>query len=136
MPGRAYAAVAAAVVVLAAVAITVLVRTESDAASCRDAAREVLLVRQGKVADRRLQPAVARLREGCTDSDAPAQAAVNLIGMKRTPQALALARQVVDEEPENYRGWLILSAAVAPSDRAESRRARERARQLNPVLPR
>ncbi len=136
MPGRAYAAVAAAIVALAAVAIAFLVTTERDARECRDAARDILLVRQGRLDDSRLRPAVARLGEGCTDSDAPAQAAVNLIGMKRRGAALALARDVVRDEPENYRTWLILSAALPPGRRTEIQSARARARELNPALPR
>ena len=136
MPSRAYAAVAVAIVALAAVAITVLVRTESAAAECRDAAADILLVRQGKIAQSNVDPAVRRLRDGCTDSDAPAQAAVNLAGIKRRGQAVALAREVTRAEPDNYRGWLILSAVLGPQDRAEARRARARARALNPLLPR
>lgn len=136
MSRRAHAALAVAVVVVAAVAITVLVRTEGDASSCRDAARDILLVRQGKLDRDRLDPAVERLQDGCADSDAPAQAAVNLIGMKRQTQALSLARDVTREEPNNYRGWLILSAALPPSERDEAERARDRAHALNPVLPR
>ena len=136
MPGRAHAAVAVAVVLVAAVAITFLVRTESDAASCRDAAADILLVRQGKLSDARLAPAYARLREGCTDSDAPAQAAANLVGLRRPAQARALARDVVSAEPHNYRGWLILSATLPADQRSRIREARERAHALNPALPR
>ncbi len=136
MSRRAHAAVAVAVVAVAAVAITVLMRIEDDASSCRDAARDVLLVRQGKADQARLSPAVDRLGQGCTDADAPAQAAVNLIGMKRRGQALPLARDVVREEPQNYRGWLVLAAALPPDQASRARAARERARALNPALPR
>ncbi len=136
MPSRAYGLLAAAIVALAAVAIVGLVQSESDADACRDAAADVLLVRQGQLDRARLDPAVARLRKGCRDSDAPAQAAVNLLGIGRRSQALALAREVVDAEPENYRGWLIVAATLPKGQRDRIRQARARARALNPLLPR
>lgn len=136
MSSRAYGVVAVLIVALAAVAITVLIRTDSGASACRDAAADILLVRQGRIAQSNVDPAVRRLRQGCSDSDAPAQAAVNLAGIKRRGQAVTLAREVVRAEPDNYRGWLILSAVLGPDRRSEARQARARARTLNPVLPR
>ena len=94
-------------------------------------------MRQGKIAQATSIRPCARLRDGCTDSDAPAQAAVNLVGMKRRGQAVALARDVARDEPDNYRGWLILSAVLGPrGPRREAGSARARARALNPVAPR
>lgn len=51
----------------------------------------------------------------------------------RPREALAVLRRVVDREPENFDAWLLIASAADDVDPALAARARERARELNPL---
>jgi predicted Zn-dependent protease len=52
----------------------------------------------------------------------------------RHPQAASLARELVDQEPDSFAGWVILAASLGRTgDPAGARRALARARELNPL---
>ena len=80
-----------------------------------------------------LEPALATLRRGCTDSRPLVLAASELARAGRQPEATPLAQQAVREEPENPGAWLALFAAQRGSDAPGAARARDRVLKLNPL---
>jgi len=65
-------------------------------------------------------------------ASAKIQEAQVLAALGRDVEAANTAREAAEEEPVNWRNWLVLSQILAKSSARESRSAYERARQLNP----
>ena len=71
---------------------------------------------------------LADLRERCRGTQSEIDAAGALRGVDRR-QALVLAREAVEEEPDNARAWRAVSLLATGSERSA---ARERLRELDP----
>ena len=65
-------------------------------------------------------------------ASAKVQEAQVLAVLGRNVEAADIAREAIEEEPVNWRNWLVLSQLLVKSSGKESRIAYERARKLNP----
>jgi len=92
-----------------------------DERLCRDA-------RDGIFSSGGSEQALADVREHCRGTQSLIDAAGALRGRDRR-QALVLAREAVDEEPDNARAWRAVSVLATGSERSA---ARERLRELDP----
>jgi len=118
----------------AAVAVCLLVlgarRSEEH---CSQAGADVVRDVTGTGEAGSLEPALATLRSGCTDSRPLVLAAAELARAGRQAEATPLAQQAVREEAENPGAWLALFAALKRSDPPGAARARDRVLELNPL---
>ena len=113
---------------MAAAAVFALERR--DLSRCEDARRTVFAVTLGR-APASAQPAALRaIRDACRGTTATLAAVGALERQGRRAQALPLAREAVEAEPDNPAGWRAL-AAVASG--AELRAAERRLGVLDPL---
>lgn len=73
--------------------------------------------------------AIETLRDDCRGTQAKIDAAGALRAAGRSDQALELAREAVDDEPDNARAWRAVSVLASGAERSS---ARERLRELDP----
>jgi hypothetical protein len=128
------------VVVGALVASYVLLDARATDAACDDATQRVFATSGGFAPLAGLDPAVDDVREDCEGGFGVRQAAEIIRSASESrpalaPRAVDLAREATRLEPENYRSWLTLAAALVRSDPAAARESFERATELNPRLP-
>lgn len=111
---------------LAGAAIAVAERR--DLSSC-DGARETVF-RAAAGGDRAAERgAIDTIREDCRGTGALLNVAGALRAQGETRQALVLAREAVDDEPDNAAGW---RAVLALSSGSEAEEAEGRLRELDP----
>ena len=103
--------------------------TWRDHERCEDARATVFAIALGDRSQREEAAAIADIRDDCRGTTAILAAAGALHAQGRDAQALPLAREAVDAEPDNPAAWRAL-AAVASG--AEAREAERRLRSLNP----
>lgn len=105
--------------------------TLADERRCEDARGTVFAAMFGdREAARGEAAAIATARETCRGTTALLAVAGALHGRGRDAQALPLARDAVEAEPDNPAGWRAL-AAVASGD--EAREAESRLSRLDPL---
>jgi len=128
LPRLLLAAVAVAVVALLAVS-----RHGYD--ECQSARREVLASATGALPAGQQAVAIQGVRDHCRGADQLVNVAGVLYTQKRTRAAMNVAREAVDEEPENALAWRALAATAAQIDPATARRAARRQLELSPLDP-
>jgi hypothetical protein len=121
------------VAALAVVGLFVASRDGYDA--CQSARRDVLAAANGTLPASAQGPAIQRVREHCRGADQLINVAGLLYQQKRTQAAMQVAREAVDEEPENALAWRALAATSAQIDPATARRAARRQLELSPLDP-
>jgi hypothetical protein len=94
-----------------------------DGQRCADA-RNAIITSRGAEAG-----AIDTLREACRGTQARIDAAGALRAADREDQALVLAREAVEEEPDNARAWRAVAVLASGAERSA---ARERLRELDP----
>ncbi len=103
--------------------------TWRDHDRCEDARRTVFAVALGDRPRQEEGPAIRRIRADCRGTTATLAVAGALHAQGRDAQALPLAREAVDAEPDNPAAWRGLAAVASGS---EAREAERRLRSLNP----
>lgn len=119
-------------IALASLAVAVaFALTLRDHERCEDARATVFSTTFGREPAERQPQAIAAVREHCRGTTALLSVAGALTAQGRRAQALPLAREAVEAEPDNPAAWRAL-AAVASGE--EARTADRRLRVLNPSL--
>ena len=103
--------------------IVIVASGYGDERACSDARTAIV---KSKGAD---AGAIDDLREHCRGTQAKIDAAGALRAADREDQALQLAREAVEDEPDNARAWRAVSVLAMGSERSA---ARERLRELDP----
>ena len=104
----------------AAVAFALELRQEDR---CADARQKVVRTRGAETS------AIDALRDSCRGVQARLDAAGALRAAHRADQALVLAREAVEDEPDNARAWRAVAVLSTGSERSA---ARERLEELDP----
>jgi Flp pilus assembly protein TadD len=130
----------AARLVLAAVAVALgavgLERLDGDRA-CTAAAGRAYAVGLGTVPPSAAPAIAAAVRAHCAGTPLVAGSSFALLQASARGPARELAELAVAQAPEDHRAWIARAAVLAAEgDRAGARRARARARALNPRAPR
>ena len=118
------------IVVLACVAgVIVALGERRDVDRCDEARREVFAVAAGKVPRAGETQAIERIREHCRGTGAILAVAGALRSQGRERQALVLAREAVDAEPDNALAWRAVLVLASGDEASE---AESRLRELDP----
>lgn len=133
MAGTGQAALRLALAGVAVAVCLLVLGARGSEERCSQAGADVVRDVTGTGGDGALEPALATLRGGCTDSRPLVLAAGELARAGRRAEAAPLARQAVRQEPENPGAWLALLAAIERSDPLGAKRARDQVLELNPL---
>ncbi len=118
---------------LAAVAVLCVVFgvvTLRDDARCTDARNTVLAIGAHGGGDP--LAAAKQVRDECEDTTSLVRAATLLSARRHFPEALAIARQMIHDAPQDYVGWLTYAGVANFQHPGSARAAFARAHQLNP----
>jgi tetratricopeptide (TPR) repeat protein len=116
---------------LAVVAASFLGARLHDHDVCQGAREELFVLAAAREGDP--EPAVRRVRESCRGTTALAAAATAVERTGRPREALALAREATDREPENAATWRALAEVAEGLSPGDAREARERLAELDPL---
>lgn len=129
--------------ILALVAVAVMGWSALSVRAADDADRGVVLVARGNQAGTgpealsEARDAFRRARKFNADADVLTEEASALLLAQYPQEAVDLLGEAVRLEPENAEAWYLLSVAnVRGGDREGAARARRRARELDPRIPR
>lgn len=111
------------IVLVSLVAAAAFAMEQRQERRCADA-RDAIVESRGAQGD-----AIDTLRADCRGTQAKIDAAGALRAADRDDQALVLAREAVEEEPDNARAWRAVSVLASGAERSS---ARERLRELDP----
>jgi hypothetical protein len=120
---------------LAAVVVVLLVLTRQDYDACQTARRDVIATSAGLLPASQQEAAIQGVRHDCRGADQLVNVAGVLFQEKKTQQAMRVAQEAVDEEPENALAWRALAATSAQIDPAIAQRAARRQLELSPLDP-
>lgn len=118
---------AAAVVVAAVLALQL-----DERQGCRDGRHDLVVAALRKAPPAEQDAAVRAVRDRCPGVAGLRDASRALLLAGRRPEALRIAREMVDREPDNPVSWRALVDATRASTR-EGRKARAKLRALDPV---
>ena len=117
------------VVVVCLAGVFVALGERRDADRCEDARRDVFAVAAGQAPRAGEAQAIERIREHCRGTGAILAVAGALRSQGRERQALVLAREAVDAEPDNALAWRAVLVLASGDEAAE---AESRLRELDP----
>lgn len=115
----------------AAAAAFVLVSWQREEERCTDAGSRLLSSVRADAPDRVLDESIGAIVEECQGSLDLVAVAGFLVEVGEAERAEAVAREAVRREPQNFSAWAALASILREADPAESRRAGERASELN-----
>jgi hypothetical protein len=98
---------------------------------CEDARTEVFAFGLGRGGD--LDAAIERIRQSCRGTAGLVGAAAALARTDRRAEALALAREATEREPESAEAWRTLARVARGHAPAEARAAERRLAELDPL---
>jgi hypothetical protein len=108
--------------------IAVLVVRLSDTRSCIDARKDVFASLSGK-GEHDVSENVETIKDRCEGSQALVATAGALTTMGKREEALVLAHEAADRDPESFQAWRAIAALESG---AAGQDARRRAKELNP----
>ena len=115
-------------VALSIAVVAVLVVRLSDTRSCVSARQDVFAAVTGKAAGD-LESDVETIKDKCEGSQALVATAGALTTAGKREEALVLAYEATERDPESFQAWRAVAALATGVDATQ---ARERARALNP----
>ena len=121
-----------ALIVAAAAAVFVLVSWQRDEDRCTDTVEALFVDLRDEAPDERVDAGIERVEADCHGGLRLIGPAAALFQVGEAERAEAVAREAIRREPESFSAWAALASILRGSDRAASRRAVERARELNP----
>ena len=127
--------IAARIVLVAAAlaASLMLVDWQREEERCTDDTKQLFFVLRDKAPAAQIDETLRSAIDNCQGGSRLVGPAVILFNNGERRRAELLIREVLEREPDSFSPWAGLAVIVRRSDPAESRRAAERARELNPL---